>query len=124
MTETLNQTPALDAEVGQAGHFQRPTPADAMPDVSRDARVPGGKERSLPPEIGPDALAVLEGRSFMYSDSIGDVPGGTIGGPVHGDTHFLSKGVLTVNFVGRVPAFGTHWDIEAIGSNGHVRLSK
>jgi glycogen debranching enzyme len=27
-------------------------------------------------------------------------------------------------FVRRVPAFGTHWDIEAIGTNGHVRLSK
>jgi glycogen debranching enzyme len=68
-----------------------------MPGVTRDARVPNPKERSLPPELGPDALAVLEGRSFMLSDSVGDVPGGTIGGLVHGDTRFLSKWVLTVN---------------------------
>src|SRR4051794_34233626 len=68
-----------------------------MPGVTPDARVPGSMERSLPPELGPDALAVLEGRSFMYSDSVGDVPAETIGGLVHGDTRFLSKWVLTVN---------------------------
>ena len=26
--------------------------------------------------------------------------------------------------VSRVPAFGTYWDVEAIGANGQVRLSK
>jgi hypothetical protein len=27
-------------------------------------------------------------------------------------------------FVGEMDAFGTHWDIEASGSNGHVRLTR
>jgi glycogen debranching enzyme len=89
--------PAAEDQAKLAAAVARATPADPMPGVTRDARVPGPKERSLPPELGPDALAVLEGRSFMLSDSIGDVPGGTIGGLVHGDTRFLSKWVLTVN---------------------------
>src|SRR5215218_9201829 len=96
MTETVNTTLAREVKVGPAA-AARATPADPMPGVTRDARVPNPKERALPPELGPDALAVLEGRSFMYSDSVGDVPGGTIGGLVHGDTRFLSKWVLTVN---------------------------
>ena len=33
----------------------------------------------------------------MYSDSVGDVPGGSIGGLVHADTRFLNRWVLTIN---------------------------
>ncbi len=97
MTETASRTTAQETENAGLAGVARATPADPMPGVTRDARVPGPKERSLPPELGPDALAVLQGRSFMLSDSVGDVPGGTIGGLVHGDTRFLSKWVLTVN---------------------------
>ncbi len=75
---------------------QRPTPADPMPGVSVDRSIPGPK-RTLPPELGPDAIAVLEGRTFMYSDSVGDVPRGSIGGLVHADTRFLSRWALTID---------------------------
>src|SRR4051812_46542016 len=98
MTETARATgTARDKTAGRAASVARATPANPMPGVTTDARVPGSMERSLPPELGPDALAVLEGRSFMFSDSVGDVPGETIGGLVHGDTRFLNKWVLTVN---------------------------
>ncbi len=75
---------------------QRPTPADPLPGVSVDRSIPGPK-RTLPPELGPDAIAVLEGRTFMYSDSVGDVPRGSIGGLVHADTRFLSRWALTID---------------------------
>src|SRR4051794_10928290 len=89
--------PAQENQAKLATTVARATPADPMPGITRDARVPTPKERNLPPELGPDALAVLEGRSFMFSDSVGDVALGTIGGLVHGDTRFLSQWVLTVN---------------------------
>jgi glycogen debranching enzyme len=76
---------------------KRPTPADPMPGVTRDASIPRSEARNLPPELGPNALAVLEGRTFMYSDPVGDVPAGSIGGLVHADTRFLSRWVLTIN---------------------------
>jgi glycogen debranching enzyme len=47
--------------------------------------------------MGPGAVAVLEGVSFMYSDASGDVPAGSIGGLVHADTRIISTWVLTVN---------------------------
>jgi glycogen debranching enzyme len=77
---------------------QRATPALPVPGVSQDASIPspdGG--RNLPPELGTEAIAILEGRTFMYSDPIGDVPGGSIGGLVHADTRFLNRWVLTIN---------------------------
>ena len=75
---------------------KRPTPADPMPGTTLDRSIPGPK-RTLPPELGPDAIAVLEGRTFMYSDSVGDVPKNSIGGLVHADTRFLSRWALTIN---------------------------
>ena len=75
---------------------KRPTPADPMPGTTVDRSIPGPK-RTLPPELGPDAIAVLEGRTFMYSDSVGDVPRNSIGGLVHADTRFLSRWALTIN---------------------------
>jgi glycogen debranching enzyme len=76
---------------------RRPTPADPMPDVTPDEQVPSVTVRKLPPELGTGAFAVLEGKSFMYSDALGDVPGGSIGGLVHDDTRFLSRWELTIN---------------------------
>jgi glycogen debranching enzyme len=76
---------------------KRPTPADPMPGVTTDASIPSSEGRNLPPELGTDAVAILEGRSFMYSDGVGDVPGGSIGGLVHADTRFLSRWALTLN---------------------------
>ncbi|NJC71316.1 amylo-alpha-1,6-glucosidase [Planosporangium thailandense] len=53
--------------------------------------------RNLPPELGCGALAVLNGRTFMYSDAVGDIPKGSVGGLVHADTRYLDEWVLTVN---------------------------
>ena len=75
----------------------RPTPADPLPGTTRDASVPDPARRNLPPELGPDSIAILEGRSFMFSDPVGDVPEGSIGGLVHADTRFIDRWVLTVN---------------------------
>jgi glycogen debranching enzyme len=76
---------------------RRPTPADPMPAVTPDEQVPSATVRKLPPELGADAVAVLEGQSFMYSNAVGDVPGGSIGGLVHNDTRFLNRWELTIN---------------------------
>ncbi len=54
-------------------------------------------ERAPPTELGPDAIAVLEGRTFMFSDSRGDVPPGSIGGLVHEDTRFVSRWELRLD---------------------------
>jgi glycogen debranching enzyme len=47
--------------------------------------------------LGSNAVAVLEGASFMFSDAAGDVPADSIGGLIHEDTRFLSRWELTVN---------------------------
>ncbi|MEH0821704.1 MULTISPECIES: amylo-alpha-1,6-glucosidase [unclassified Micromonospora] len=73
----------------------RPTPADPVPD-GRGGKVSSGACRDLPPELGPDAIGVLEGRTFMFSDAVGNVPNGSIGGLVHDDTRFLNQWVLTI----------------------------
>jgi glycogen debranching enzyme len=75
----------------------RATPANPMPGVTRDASIPSSEGRNLPPELGTEAVAILEGRTFMYSDGVGDIPGGTIGGLVHADTRFLNRWALTLN---------------------------
>lgn len=76
--------------------LRRATPADPWP-WPHEEGLPSPTGRSLPPELGPGAIAVLEGVSFMYSDATGDVPPGSIGGLVHADTRLLSTWVLTVN---------------------------
>ncbi|RKR90571.1 glycogen debranching enzyme [Micromonospora pisi] len=75
---------------------RRPTPADPMPGVVSETEVPSAVVRDLPPELGPDAVAVVEGRSFMISDATGDIPQGSIGGLVHDDTRFLSRWELRI----------------------------
>jgi glycogen debranching enzyme len=49
-----------------------------------------------PSELGADAIAILEGRTFMFSDSRGDVPPGSTGGLIHEDTRFLNRWELTL----------------------------
>jgi len=74
---------------------RRPTPLDPYPEPRPP--VEGRDEKSYPPELGTDAIAILEGRTFMFSDSLGDVPAGSIGGLLHDDTRFLSSWELTLN---------------------------
>jgi glycogen debranching enzyme len=79
----------------QVAETRRPTPLDPHP----EPRAPQeqGDETAYPPELGTDAIAILEGRTFMFSDSLGDVPPGSIGGLLHDDTRFVSRWELTVN---------------------------
>ena len=74
----------------------RPTPVDPIPDLPDVVRR-AGDHRAMPPELGPNAIAVSSGPTFMYSDSVGDVPAGSIAGLVHLDTRLLSRWELTVN---------------------------
>ena len=76
---------------------KRATPADPMPGSTVDRSIPSPKRRNLPPELGPNAIAILEGRTFLYSDAVGDVTKGSIGGLIHADTRFLDQWLLTVD---------------------------
>ena len=76
--------------------IRRATPADPMPGMDPNAVRPSSQSRNLPPELGPNAIAVTEGRTFMYSDGTGDVPPGSIGGLVSEDTRLLSHWKLLV----------------------------
>ena len=73
---------------------RRPNPLDPYPEPR--PQEASGDELSYPPELGTDAIAILEGRTFMFSDALGDVPPGSIGGLLHDDTRFLSCWKLTV----------------------------
>lgn len=79
---------------------RRPTPLDPYPEPR--PREETGDETKYPPELGSDAIAILEGRTFMFSDSLGDIPPGSVGGLLHDDTRFLSQWELTLN--GRTPS--------------------
>jgi len=74
---------------------RRPTPLDPYP-VPKPTAERGGEHAGLL-ELGPDAIAILEGRTFMFSNSLGDVPPGSTGGLVHDDTRFLSRWELKLN---------------------------
>ena len=71
---------------------RRPTPLDPYPEPRPPESVSGRPARQL----GPDAIAILEGRTFMVSDALGDVPPESVGGLVHEDTRFLSRWELTL----------------------------
>ncbi|MCG5454650.1 glycogen debranching protein [Micromonospora sp. PSH03] len=62
-----------------------------------DRRIQDEVLRELPPELGPNTVAILEGNAFMYSEATGDVPRGSIGGLVFADTRFLDCWRLTLN---------------------------
>lgn len=74
---------------------RRPNPLDPYPEPRPQEER--GDERSYPPELGSDAIAILEGRTFMFSDAFGDVPPGSIGGLLHDDTRFVSGWRLSLN---------------------------
>ncbi len=75
----------------------RATPADPTVGITHETPLPRAESRNIPPELGEDAIAILEGRTFMYSNDVGDVPDGTIGGLIHADTRFINTWVLTIN---------------------------
>ena len=74
---------------------RRPTPLDPYP----QPRSPSNREDAppRPRELASDAIAVLEGRTFMFSDSRGDVAAGSTGGLVHEDTRFVSRWELRLD---------------------------
>jgi glycogen debranching enzyme len=77
---------------------QRATPLHPYP-LPRPAETPRDTPRedvAPPANLGPDAIAILEGRTFMCSNALGDVPPGTIGGLLHNDTRFVSRWELTL----------------------------
>ncbi|MFN2544071.1 MAG: glycogen debranching N-terminal domain-containing protein [Actinomycetota bacterium] len=74
----------------------RPTPLDPYPKRSEAVEAAGDEQR-YPPELGPDAIAILEGRTFMFSDAFGDVPAGSVGGLLHEDTRFIGTWRLTLD---------------------------
>jgi glycogen debranching enzyme len=78
------------------GAARRPTPLDPTPNARPQASGERDEEKAYPPELGADAIAILEGRTFMFSDSLGDVPPGSIGGLLHDDTRFVSGWRLTI----------------------------
>src|SRR5262245_42157903 len=73
---------------------QRPTPPHPYPQAQSPEKA--GDEKAYPPDLGTDAIAILEGRTFMLSNSHGDVPPGSIGGLLHNDTRFISGWELTL----------------------------
>ena len=73
---------------------RRPTPLDPYPEPRPSETL--DDELAYPPELGADAIAILEGRTFLFSDALGDVPPGSIGGLLHDDTRFLSRWELTL----------------------------
>ncbi|GII25890.1 amylo-alpha-1,6-glucosidase [Planosporangium mesophilum] len=85
----------------------RPTPADPHPGIVDEFGRLESELRTLPPELGCGALAVMEGRTFMYSDAVGDIPKGSVGGLVHADTRYLDEWVLTINDA-RLLGMGSH----------------
>jgi glycogen debranching enzyme len=92
----VHGSPPPGGGIAVAEAIRRPTPLDPYPEP-RLSEVAAGDEKAYPPELGPDAIAILEGTTFMYSDSRGDVPAGSIGGLLHDDTRFLSKWELRLN---------------------------
>jgi len=86
------------SEHGTAGPTlaRRPTPLDPYPEPRRSRERPTGPPAT---ELGPDSVAILEGRTFMVSDSLGDVPPGSVGGLIHEDTRFVSRWELRVDDV-------------------------
>jgi glycogen debranching enzyme len=90
----LHGSPPPDA-VSAPAPTRRRTPLDPYPEPRPVAEA--GDEKAYPPELGTDAIAILEGRTFMFSDSSGDVPPGSIGGLLHDDTRFMSCWELSLN---------------------------
>src|SRR5262245_65872578 len=84
----------MNVDVGGVAARRR-TPLDPYPTPS--PLDDGASEQRGPLELGPDAIAILDGRTFMFSDSVGDIPPRSLGGFVHDDTRLLSRWELTLN---------------------------
>ncbi len=101
----------------------RATPADPTVGITHDITIPRTESRNLPPELGTDAIAILEGRTIMFSNSVGDVPEGTIGGLVHADTRLLNKWELTINDKALLPLRSgvvDHYSVAFFLTNGRM----
>src|SRR5262249_41257231 len=81
-------------QASAAAARQRPTPLHPYPQAREDSDF--SEEKAYPPELGTDSIAILEGRTFMCSNALGDIPPGSIGGLLHNDTRFVSRWVLTL----------------------------
>lgn len=92
MSPVHGSTPPASAAVEDG--VRRPNPLDPYPEPRPQAE--SGDELAYPPGLGPDAIAILEGRTFMFSDALGDVPPGSVGGLLHDDTRFVSSWLLTL----------------------------
>lgn len=74
---------------------QRPTPLHPYPQEKEDD-TQIREDKAYPPELGAESVAILEGRTFMCSSVLGDVPPKSVGGLLHNDTRFLSRWELTI----------------------------
>ena len=72
----------------------RPTPLNPFPQARGDEQL--REDKAYPPELGADSIAILEGRTFMCSNALGDIPPGSTGGLLHNDTRFVSRWELTL----------------------------
>src|SRR5215469_17164497 len=81
-------------QVAGAAARQRPTPLNPYPQGRGGDQF--NEEKAYPPELGTDSINILEGRTFMCANALGDIPAGSIGGLLHYDTRFLSRWVLTL----------------------------
>jgi len=88
-------TPKEGPRKPATGTDRRRTPLDPYPEPRPPEMI--GDEKALPPELGPESIAILEGRTFLYSNSLGDVPPASAGGLLHDDTRFVSRWELTLN---------------------------
>jgi glycogen debranching enzyme len=79
------------------GAARHATPLDPHPGANPMTPDDQDEEKAYPPGLGTDAIAILEGRTFMFSDSLGDVPPGSVGGLLHDDTRFVSGWRLTMD---------------------------
>jgi hypothetical protein len=85
-----NRPGSVEGE-GKDAEGPRPTPLDPFPGEDREGP---SHPKTYPPELGTDAIAILEGRTFMFSDAKGDVPPDSIGGLLHDDTRYLGTWML------------------------------
>ncbi|MEV1112569.1 glycogen debranching N-terminal domain-containing protein [Micromonospora sp. NPDC049751] len=65
--------------------------------TKQQERPHGGANRDMPPELGSDSVGIFEGRTFMLSNAVGDVPADSIAGLVHDDTRYLSRWEMTLD---------------------------
>jgi glycogen debranching enzyme len=85
----------MNVDLSGVAAARRRTPLDPYPVPRPPDDGAGGQPGPL--ELGPEAIAILEGRTFMFSNSAGDVPSRSVGGFVHDDTRLLSRWELTLN---------------------------